>query len=64
MKRQEEALTSIELLVFICNVALAFVVAKFGFREFGWIGAIFGFIAGFLILPAIFYIIINIIRKK
>ena len=64
MKRQEEALTSIELLVFIFNVILAFVVAKFGFREFGWIGAVLGFIVGFLILPAIFYILIIIVRKK
>ena len=64
MKRQENALTAIELLVFIFNIVLAFMVAKIGLREFGWVGAIFGFIAGFLILPGIFYTIISIIRKK
>lgn len=64
MKRQEKALTAIELLVFIFNVVLAFVVAKVGLTEFGWIGAICGFIVGFATLPAIFYLVISIIRKK
>jgi hypothetical protein len=50
--------TAIELLVFIANVTIGFVIAVWAGRKFGWPGAVIGFICGFLFLVAAFYIII------
>lgn len=64
MKRHQNAVTSIDFLVFVLNFAIAIVVATCAGKEFGWVGFVIGFVSGLLILPVTFYAVITIIRKK
>ncbi len=62
MKAQESARTVVELLVFLVNLAVAILVAAWGWHRFGWSGLILGLVCGFAFLPAVFYLVIHFIR--
>ena len=53
---RSEGLSAIELIVFVCELALGCSAAAMGAKRFGTVGAVVGFVLGFAVIPAMIYV--------